>query len=58
MRTRGLEAQRMKRRLSRKSMVEHYNFCSADIIATTNDKKLATIAPNAQVILFTAKQKE
>ena len=39
-------------------MVEHYNFCSADIIATTIDKKLATIAPDVQVILFTAKQKE
>jgi hypothetical protein len=39
-------------------MAEHRIFCSADIIATTIDKKLATIATDVQVILFTAKQKE
>jgi hypothetical protein len=39
-------------------MVEYYNFCNADIIATTIDKKLATVSTDVQVILFTAKQKE
>ena len=39
-------------------MAEHRIFCGVDIITTTNDKKLVTTAPTAQVILFTAKQKE
>jgi hypothetical protein len=38
-------------------MVKHYNFCSVNIITATIYKKLATIATDAQVILFTANKK-